>query len=181
MAEADRFATLYQDHVKLVRGLLFNMAGPDSLDDLTQDVFLKLWKALPSFAFRSTVRTWVYRVCMNVAIDHLRQRGRRARHPETPIEETEIAATTIASVNPALTAAIESSLDELGDDERAVVVLYYFEELKVSEVAKILEIPAGTVKTRLFSARAKLATLLEDWGENEHGQRQTASRVSVAS
>ena len=158
------FDRLYQENVETVRGVLYNMTGRRDLDDLTQEVFLKVWKNLPTFAFKSSVKTWVYRISVNVAIDHLRSRPPVSDPvPETlPDEQTaeEISRRSIQRL-------IQEALMVLNENDRALIVLAYFEDRPLKEIAGILDIPEGTVKSRLHQARGSLKTELERRGLHE--------------
>src|SRR5687768_2859220 len=120
-ADRKRFDRLYDEYHRLVRNVLFNMTGDSALDDLVQETFLKVWQGLPRFAFRSTVKTWVYRIAMNVAIDHLRRRRFTAPLDFDPkAEERPLASRE---------KIVAASLAELDELHRGVVVLHYFEEM----------------------------------------------------
>lgn len=154
-----RFEELYKSHHQMVRGLLFNMVDRNSLDDLVQETFLKIWKGLPRFAFQSTTKTWIYRITINTALDHLRKGSvsfeewneNTSSAPEVHLSDTQ--------------QEIQKALQQLEESHRAVLVLFYFEELGIGQIASILEIPRGTVKSRLFNGRQQLRHLLDEKGE----------------
>jgi RNA polymerase sigma-70 factor, ECF subfamily len=154
-----KFERLYGDYHRMVRNVLYNMTGAEHLDDLTQEAFLKIWKGLPRFAFRSSIKTWVYRVSVNTAIDHLKKRALRLTSLDDSLAAPEIETSAVNEK------ALNDALKQIDEMHRSVIVLYYFEELKIEEISKILELPVGTVKSRLNRAREKLKTILARNGE----------------
>lgn len=142
--------------------------------DLSQDAFVKAWKALPSFRRTSAFYTWLYRIAMNGALDWLRKRSRSHTvsldeagpeglaamgplkdhsTPETPdqtIERHDVAS------------RIESALGELSEDHRAVIVLRELHGMQYEEIAEAVGCSLGTVMSRLFYARKKLQSTLRD-------------------
>ncbi len=148
----EAFHALYASQAGGVRRFLRGMVGGNHqvAEELTQDAFIKAWKALPTFAFKSTLKTWVYTVALNTARDWLRGHGGKtfvALDPET----LNAAETESAEVR-----AVREALLELDEETRALLMLHYYEDLDLQEIAKILGIPQGTVKSRLFTAKGKL-------------------------
>jgi len=136
------------------------------VDDLVQEVFLRAWKGLPKWQQKAKFSTWLYRITLNVAADQ-RQQFARAR---TQIQKL---ARTVASESDAPSLEnlhyqdiVQRGLANLSYDRRTVLVLHDLEEVPQKEVAQILGIPVGTVKSRLFHARAALRTFLQQEGVN---------------
>lgn len=152
MKPQDRFTNLYEEHQSLVRGVLYNLVGNDC-DDLIQDVFIKVWKGLPTFAFKSSLKTWIYRVTTNVALDHLRKK----KLSTVTYEDRAAAETPQTNDNAAI---IQEEIQKLSEESSTVIVLYYFENLSTRDIAKILKLAEGTVKSRLFNARKQLEPML---------------------
>lgn len=159
--EKRRFNQLYKEHHRMVRNVLYNMVDEKILDDLVQEAFLRIWKGLPRFALKSSVRTWIYRITVNTAIDYLRTIQLRPR--ETLFEEDQIIPDEKLEL-PLNQQLVQSALQTLDEHHRAVIVLHFFEELEINQVAKILEIPPGTVKSRIHTAKQKLKILLQTEG-----------------
>jgi RNA polymerase sigma-70 factor, ECF subfamily len=134
-------------------------SAPDA-EEAAQDAFVRVWRALPQFRGESRFSTWLYRVVVRCAYDTAARRRHRADREE-PLE-TESGGPREASVAPPDPAAAERErrvarlLEHLTEVQRAVVTLYYYEDLSVDEVARALELPEGTVKTHLHRARAAL-------------------------
>jgi RNA polymerase sigma-70 factor (ECF subfamily) len=143
---------------------LHQLCGADVLDDLVQEVFLRVWKGLPRFQQSAQFSTWLYRITWNVATDCRRQQG-KARS-QIPLLST-LAPLTLdpGSWNQLhYEDLVQRGLQTLSLDQRAVLVLHDLEDLPQAEVATILNIPLGTVKSRLHHARAALRQFLQQEG-----------------
>ncbi|MFZ4665976.1 MAG: sigma-70 family RNA polymerase sigma factor [Prochlorotrichaceae cyanobacterium] len=150
------FRVLYQRHHLPVRSTLYQLCGASCLDDLVQDVFLRAWKGLKGFRQGSQFSTWLYRIAWNVASDQRRKFGqeRSQRDRLTPLAME-------GTVNSDLTQVhyqdmVQRGLIQLSEEQRSVLVLHDLQDLPQKEIAMILEIPIGTVKSRLFHARSTL-------------------------
>lgn len=169
------FQVLYGRYQARVRSTLFQLCGADGLDDLVQDVFLRAWRGLPRFRHGSSFSTWLYRIVWNLASDRRRDLARHRSTFADPAGETTVE--DLASDRPDLQAVnssdwlqmhyrdlVQRALANLSIEAQAVVVLCDLEDLPQKEVAEILAIPLGTVKSRLFSARAQMRRFLEREG-----------------
>lgn len=165
------FQILYQRYRKRVRSTLYQLCGASILDDLTQEVFLRVWKSLPKLRQASNFSTWLYRISWNVASD---QRRRFARNKQEQLfsEEQEIISNSVSTQENApdlmqlyYQDLVQRGLQVLNFDQRVVLVLHDLEDVPQKEVAKILGIPVGTVKSRLFHARNSLRKFLQQQGE----------------
>jgi RNA polymerase sigma-70 factor (ECF subfamily) len=156
----EKFQQLYKEYLPMVRAVLYNMTGQLNLEDLTQDSFLKVWRGLPKFDFRSSVKTWIYRVTVNVAIDHLRKAPFQ-NHSKLEDIENSIATPEASSDNQKI---LQATLLEMDTEDRSLLVLFYFEDLKIEEISQVLSLPGGTVKSRLFAARNQLRDRLQKKG-----------------
>lgn len=154
------FAQLYDRYQDRVRATLFSLCGADVLDDLVQEVFLRVWQGLPRFRQQSAFSTWLYRITWNVASD---QRQRWAKQRSRPlITNPETAPQPLQTLH--YQGVVQAALQNLRLEHRAVVVLHDLEDLPQHEVASLLGIPVGTVKSRLFHARAALKQYFVDQG-----------------
>jgi RNA polymerase sigma-70 factor, ECF subfamily len=122
--------------------------------DVTQDVFLKLWRALPSYDGRAALSTWLYTIARNTCLTAVRAAA--YRQPAGDIQAFEPHAEAIRPENIALRSAIE----RLPDVQRTILTLFYFEDRNIAEVASLLGIPEGTIKSHLHRARRALSVLL---------------------
>ena len=169
--DADAFSTLverYQDRIYSV--VLNYVSNPEDAVDIAQDTFIKAYSKLRSFDSASAFYTWLYRIAVNTAIDFLRKRKSRFtesldddRFAETGFEpESKDPSTDPEGVAARREQArlLRSAMSKLSDKLRAVVVLHDVEGLSQEEVADVLRVPVGTVKSRVSRARAELRCLL---------------------
>ncbi|MEE3717202.1 sigma-70 family RNA polymerase sigma factor [Tumidithrix elongata RA019] len=167
------FRLLYQRHQKKVRSTLFQLCGSDGLDDLVQETFLRAWKGLGKFKQTAQFSTWLYRITWNVACDRRRTlaqgRSRSVSVDDTQLENLSDLVSAKATPNTELMDMhyqdlVQRGLAELSLDHRTVLVLHDLEEIPQKEIAEILAVPIGTIKSRLFHARAGLRQFLESQG-----------------
>lgn len=134
---------------------------PAAASDILNEVMLEIWKSAPRFEGRSSVATWVLSITRHRVIDRLRQRGNRV------FEDLDEAgpADTAASAEDALAGAGDASavrdcIERLPDAQREAVHLAFFEDLAYGEIARIMDCPEGTVKTRVYHAKRSLKDCL---------------------
>ncbi len=165
------FRQLYRQYSPRVRSTLYPLCGAQALDDLVQEVFLRAWKALPQLRQPSQFSTWLYRICWNVASDQRRQFAQqrsfhsklRAECSAQPLQDsTTSRAPDLMDLH--YQDIIQRGLQELSLEHRAVLVLHDLEDLPQKEVAQILGIAIGTVKSRLFHARTSLRQAIQQQG-----------------
>jgi RNA polymerase sigma-70 factor (ECF subfamily) len=148
----ERFSELYRDYGRLVRNFLFRLGARASLDDLTQETFLRAWKNLDDLREPSAAKAWLLRIALHRFYDQ----GRKKALPLSHFEESAISETSSSAARADARIDVERALAELPLEQRSVCLLFYVEELSISEIAKIVDIPEGTVKTRLMKAREKM-------------------------
>ena len=142
-----------------VFAVISRIAGAEALPDLAQEVFLRAYRAFPSFDLDGPARvsTWLLTIAVRLAINDRKGRARTATVPLTAVPEPTFATTPeTEGARRELGRAIERAAAELSGDQRAAFVLSQFHGLSLSDIATMLEIPESTVKTRLFRARAHL-------------------------
>ena len=163
----------YQTRVySVVYGMLRNR---EDARDVTQEAFVKAYKNIGSFRIEASFYTWLYRIAMNLAIDHIRKRKRRETvgFDETIAQRDD--GGDIADVHhddsPARTLErkqlydrIMDAMDLLPADQKQVILLRELEGLSYKEISDVMEIPEGTVMSRLFYARKKLQKMLAEDG-----------------
>ena len=170
-------ADAYRGLVERYQGRIFSLVygvvrNREDARDLTQDAFVKAYQNLPRFRLESSFYTWLCRIAMNVSIDHTRRMKLRS-HGEYDDGVASRASGVISMqhhrASPArevergqLREAILVALDALPEEQRQVVVLREVEGLSYKEIAEVMEIPEGTVMSRLYYARRKLQEVLED-------------------
>lgn len=170
--DADAFEQLLLEHQKNVYNLCYRMAGnPDDAMDLSQETFLRAWRCLDQYQFASAFSTWLYRLCSNICIDFLRRRRRQQTVPLT-FEDAEGEEQTYAvpdaqplpeeQVELKLTReTLQAAMAQLLPEHRAVLQLRVVNEMSYEQIADVLDIQIGTVKSRLSRARNQLKKILE--------------------
>jgi len=174
------FGLLIEMHQDKVYNLAFRiLQNAEEADDAAQEAFFKVWQALPNFRGDAKFSTWLYRIVHNHCLNRLRANKSNPRtvSVETSYddegEERDIL-TNIAGDegdNPSLQfegqeqrEVIWNQIDALPAKYRAIIAMYYSDELSYEEIAEVLDIPVGTVKTHLYRAKAQLKTRLTELG-----------------
>lgn len=170
--DADAFEQRLLEHQKNVYNLCYRMAGnPDDAMDLSQETFLRAWRCLDQYQFASAFSTWLYRLCSNICIDFLRRRRRQQTVPLT-FEDADGEEQTYAvpdaqplpeeQVELKLTReTLAAAMAQLLPEHRAVLQLRVVNEMSYEQIADVLDIQTGTVKSRLSRARNQLKKILE--------------------
>ncbi len=177
------FERLVREHQAMVFRTLSGLTGPGAqVEDLAQEVFLRLYRALPEFRGAAMISTYLYRIVVNVAQDEWKRRRRERAHfaPEPagfaedapgawlenlPADRArgEHHRTPEQIVSDAETqAAVEAALLALPEHERAAVVLFHQEDCSYEGIAAALELPINTVRTHLHRGRKRLAELVAE-------------------
>ena len=181
LTSPERFESLVREQQGMVFGTLTRMTGVGAhVEDLAQEVFLRLYRALPEFRGEAAISTYLYRIVVNVSQDEWKRRrkerlhiasepviedetgswienfaadelsGQHARTPEQLMEDAETAA------------VVDAALEELAPMERAVLVLYHQEELSYEGISAALEMPINTVRTHLHRGRKRLGEMVRE-------------------
>jgi RNA polymerase sigma-70 factor, ECF subfamily len=148
------FEQLYITHLPRVHSLVRRMAGGRDVDELTQDVFVRVWQKLATFRGDSAFGTWLHRLAVNVVIERFRtEAARRQRlHDGEEIFETLSSPPRPRDVS----MDFETALEKLPDGAREIFVLHDVEGYKHHEIASLLGISPGTSKAQLHRARMML-------------------------
>src|SRR5882757_5736253 len=170
--ELAAFEELVFRHRDQIYARAFSMTRQeDDAVDLSQEAWIKGWQRLDQFKGESSFTTWMTRITINLCLDHLRK---QKRHRADSIEEMEEEGGVerqmpVVSVNPAagleraeLRRKIDGALGQLSAEHRTVLVLHEFEDMDYKTIAKTVGCSMGTVMSRLFYARRKMAALLAD-------------------
>jgi RNA polymerase sigma-70 factor (ECF subfamily) len=173
------FEELVQPHMPRMYNYIARMTGdPAEAEDLTQDAVLRAHKAIGSFRGGATFQTWLYRIATNICVDALRRKRRhegRTSSLDVPLraDEGEIAREVAdRKADPQelaqlaeLRGEVTRAIAQLSPKLRSVVVLFDLQGLTYEEIAQALNLPLGTVKSRLFNARSRLRELLRPYVE----------------
>ena len=152
------FGELMRRHERRVYNLAFRLlGGPDDAQDAAQDAFLSCYRNLGRFRGDSAFGTWMHRIAVNACYDLLRR-----RRPVQSLDAEGAPEPAVADHAEAATAAadVHRALQQVPLEFRAVLVLHELQDVSVEDVAAMLEVPIGTVKSRLFRGRAALGRAL---------------------
>ena len=190
--DAGAFRTLFERYHRRAYALAFGvLRHQDDALDVVQDAFIKAHKYLDKFEGNSSFYTWLYRIVMNLAIDHLRKH-RRTKPVELDEQIEDQAADESllprilggnpgrALVDKEIRARIDQALGELSENHRAVLVMRELEGLSYEEMAQAMNVSKGTIMSRLFHARQKLQKALADCYEEQVGAPPPSSEGGAA-
>jgi RNA polymerase sigma-70 factor (ECF subfamily) len=167
---------------KIFRLLSRLIRDPGEIEDVAQEAFIKAYRALPKFRGDSAFYTWLYRIAINTAKNHLVAQGRRApTSTETEVEDAERMddADQLRDVNTPdsmllskqVAEAVNRAIDKLPEDLRTAIVLREIEGLSYEEIAESMNCPIGTVRSRIFRAREAIADELRPLLETSKDKR----------
>lgn len=158
------FREVFAEHAPYVWRALRRLGASEAdADDLCQEVFVVVHRKLPEFEGRSSLRTWLYGICVRTARDHRRRAHVRNETPTDEPPDGRISAPQDAELDRAgARARLDAELSALEPEKREVFVLYEIEELTMADVAEAVGIPLQTAYSRLYSARKQLAERLAD-------------------
>lgn len=164
-------ASLIREYAPFVWRVLRHLGvREDQLEDVSQEVFLTVFRQLPQFEARSSLRTWIYGICWNVAAYARRQqRARRESVRDELPEPTELASQDRDVWLKQAHAQLIRALETLDETQRTVFVLYEIEELSMDEIAQALGKPLTTCYSRLYAARARVQSFVR----REEGRRSS--------
>ena len=154
-ADTETFQDVYDAWYQPVRSFIARYGFENELDDLTQEVFLKVWKARKKFKGQSELKTWIFKISLNLLRDRYRLRNlpwhKRwiplawiqdpAEFPQQDLENKDL---------------LQKALNELTPLYREILILFYLKELSSEDISQILNIPESTVRTRVHNGKKKL-------------------------
>lgn len=176
------FETLVQRYDKRVLAMAMSYVGdPDDAKDVYQEVFLRVYRALPRFEYRARFSTWLYRIAVNVCNTHHTRRNRwksvsldkgTAGTSESPLVDVLAAGESTDSELMAteLSGQIRQALNSLSPRQRLVFILRHYHGFKIREIASMMDCAQGTIKRHLFSATHKLRGELSEIHDKEYKQ-----------
>jgi RNA polymerase sigma-70 factor, ECF subfamily len=164
--EMPAFRELVEAYKKKMYYFALDMVGdPADAEDISQEVFLKVFRGFKTFKRDARLNSWIYRIAYNTAIDHLR---RRSLAPE-PVEDSVLDAASggfsespgspdpaRAAENRLLSSKVEEALQKVSSRERTVFLLRHYNDLMLDEIAETMQISVGSVKSYLFRCLRKL-------------------------
>lgn len=162
------YAQLVDRYKDLVYTLAIRMLKhKEEAEEVAQDTFIKVFKSLGKFKGDSKFSTWIYKVTYNTCLDRIKKNKKHFN--DVAIDEYTF--NKLDTIDNALdniikeekSTLIKQCINKLPEDSSALLTLFYFEELSLDEISKIINIEANTVKVKLFRARKKLAVILEQY------------------
>jgi len=167
--DTEAFRALVEKYQDRVFALARRMVGDrEEAEEVAQDAFLRAWRALPRFRADARFSTWLYRIAYRRACDAAASLGGR-RHRERGLEMAESIADPAPAAGPSGGEELERLVASLPEAQRAAITLFYYQDRSLGEVARILGLPEGTVKTHLHRARAALRRALQRGEARERG------------
>jgi RNA polymerase sigma-70 factor (ECF subfamily) len=163
--DASAFGLLVVRYRRLAIGVAYRMCGDAALaEDIAQDTFVRVWDRLHTYRPQGSFRGWMCRIATNLTIDALRR-----QRPTVDVEKVSLEATSGRPEANALrderAHAVRSAIAGLPEQTRAALVLREYEGLSYQEIADVLDVPIGTVKSRLNDARRRLRVALASYME----------------
>ena len=163
--EREVFRYLVERYQEKIRNIIYSIfSDSDLVDDISQEVFIKIYQALPKFRFESSFYTWIYRIAVNKCRDELRKKKVKRFFTFQSFEKTtnmkieNFAATAFDDEN--VKGVIEESLKKLPEKFRMPIILKDIDGMSYEEIAEVLECEVGTVKSRLSRGRTMLKEIL---------------------
>ena len=160
----DLLVKKYQQRILALVSRMLN--DSHEVQDVAQEAFVKAYRALPRFRGDSAFYTWLYRIAINTAKNHLVAKGRRPPESGVEVEDAEYmeGGNKLRDINSPerfllrdeLQATVHDALDKLPEDLRSAISLREFEGLSYEEIAEVMDCPVGTVRSRIFRARAAI-------------------------
>ncbi len=167
--DAEAAEAMVRDHYPSVFRAMRHFAGTrEDAEDLTQQVFLTARTQIHTFRGNSGLKTWIHRIAFN---EYAQWRRKRKRTEPLDFERS---ANDPGYQSFVLGESLLAALNALPEKLRVAFLLHEVEELKVEEIARVLRVPSGTVKARLFYARRRLRALLEDRTETTNHEPKEA-------
>ena len=172
--EKDSFEILLLRYQKRIFNIIYRVTREEAIvPDLAQDVFLKAYRGLGKFDFRSSFYTWIVRIAINTSLNHISSRGRnpittgedidltigrydQSDYPERPPSNPE---QEVIREEQSLT--IQNAIDSLPEDLRLAITLREIEGLSYEEISEVVDCPIGTVRSRIHRARSELKNILK--------------------
>lgn len=161
----DNFSEIIERYSEAVFNHCLKMIkNTEEAEELTQDIFMKIYNGLPNFRGDSSIKTWIYRITVNTCLTKLNSKDYKFyRKNNVEISNDIIDSTHQPEKNFLVDESrqkLELSLNKLTNDDRQVLLLYYFDMLSYKEISEVLETSIGTVCTKIYRSRQKLKRIL---------------------
>jgi RNA polymerase sigma-70 factor, ECF subfamily len=179
----DELDIVLRENYPLIRAVCWRILQNDSdTDDATQNALISIARGFPTFDGRSAISTWIYRIATNAALDELRRRRRRRNRfvltDRDPSQEIEDVRSRDSSSSIESRDGIDAALKLVPEEFRIPLVLRDVADLEYDEISSILNIPPGTVRSRISRGRARLA---DEWSKIDGNQKRSEERPTDGS
>ena len=177
-SQAERFEEMAREHERMLYLLCLRMTGhPQDAQDCAQEALLRAYRAFDTFRGQSSAKTWLYRIAYNACVDFLRRRKNEAsldalREEGFDPSDTRQPMPGAELERRELRRQIEDAVLQLPEDQRAVMILRDFQQMPYDEIARVLDVNEGTVKSRLSRAREKVKNILISGEQNAFARVQ---------
>jgi len=167
--DMDAFAALFEPMRAQVLPVAARLVGPDNAEDVVMEAYLRAWKALPRFGGRSSLKTWLYRIVHNCAVDMIRSKskgelemsGREGGNsPEADIPDEQQKPPDVEAADRETAQMVSVALDKISPEHRATLLLRYADGLSYTEIAAATGVSLGTVMSRLFNGKRRLKAVI---------------------
>jgi RNA polymerase sigma-70 factor (ECF subfamily) len=142
--------------------LAYHLVGADDADDVTQDTFVRAWRALPAYRGDASARTWLLSIARRACADHVRAQVRRRRLLGLASMRDRSTPSRGLADDPAAASAVRDLVDSLPEDRRSAFVLTQVLGCSYADAAAICDVPVGTIRSRIARAREQLTAALRD-------------------
>ena len=167
------FLKIYEENYKMVFSLVFNyLRSTEEAEEVTQDVFVKVYFSLDSFENRSSLKTWIFRIAVNASLEHLKKKKRKKRfgfiiplfNEDTGIDNTRhlyVPGAQESMEKKEIEVSLQEAIDDLPPNQKTAFLLFKMDELSYKEVATIMDTSESAVDSLLSRARSNLKKYLE--------------------
>jgi RNA polymerase sigma-70 factor, ECF subfamily len=172
--DVDAFADLFEELRPMVYSIAIKYVGETDANDVVMDTYLKAWKAIPKFKFKSSLKTWIFRITFNCSHDYLKRINREHNRTVRENDDQDPILDRIADDNktPDQQAAkndvvkiVRESLKELPDEFRITLMMRYCNDMSYSDIAAATGVKLGTVMSRLFNGKRKLKLIMKQYSK----------------
>jgi RNA polymerase sigma-70 factor, ECF subfamily len=157
--DRESFDALVAEHQRDIRKFVSKRVAKEHVDDLLQDVWLAAWTSICEFDSRSRFRTWLYGIAINKCKSHYRSLQRRLT--QLPLEQIVPEQSSPGTRSSEFELRLPSSIESLSDNHRQLLDLYYYGELTLPEISRLLDRNLNTVKYQFYRAHTELGNLLK--------------------
>lgn len=165
------FTRIVEKHKDHAYNLALRICGNrEDAEEIAQDAFMKAYRSLKGFKMKSSFSTWLYRIVYNTAVSLVRTRKKGVLSlDEFPAEASDFLSNSSSGEEAEKeyrNSLVNFALQKIGEDDRALITLYYYEELETGEISEITGISKSNVKVKLFRARQKMVEIIEKVEKN---------------